>query len=123
MTVQSIKEHSENTAVLCAESADSIKLGALAKLIGLLHDMGKYTERFKAYLYSRCNLNGDVIHKGEVIHSPTGAIFAFERWHKNDSYQKCTAQIISITANISFAVHTGLLAGFSMLLNKIREVY
>ena len=106
MTVQSIKEHSENTAVLCAESADSIKLGALAKLIGLLHDMGKYTERFKAYLYSRCNLNGDVIHKGEVIHSPTGAIFAFERWHKNDSYQKCTAQIISM---VIFAHHSGFM--------------
>ena len=44
--IQTIKEHSENTASLCEEYAiDELK--SYAYIIGLLHDIGKYTDSFK----------------------------------------------------------------------------
>lgn len=102
---QSIKLHSENTARLCEESTRNIKFGRLAYLIGLLHDMGKYTQKFKAYLYSQSGYGGESIRKGEVVHSPTGAIFAFQRWYNGDFYRECTAQLISMVIS---AHHSGL---------------
>ena len=43
--VQTIKEHSENTANLCREYAIS-ELKDFLYVIGLLHDVGKYQESF-----------------------------------------------------------------------------
>ena len=44
--IQTIKEHSENTAYLCAQFAVP-ELKEIVYMAGLLHDIGKYQESFQ----------------------------------------------------------------------------
>ena len=48
--VQTVEEHSRNTAQIAAEHLSKIKLDKAAYLAGIVHDMGKYTLEFKTYL-------------------------------------------------------------------------
>lgn len=65
-TVQTVKEHSENTARLCAESAVS-PLKDVMYTMGLLHDIGKYQNSFQQRIDGK---------KIRVEHSICGAIEA-----------------------------------------------
>ena len=47
---QSLVEHAENVATLCARFAAPLHLEQTARLIALVHDMGKGTAPFQAYL-------------------------------------------------------------------------
>ena len=40
---QDWKEHSVHVAGLCFQAAEKLRLGKMARLIGLLHDLGKGT--------------------------------------------------------------------------------
>ena len=95
---QPAQEHCGNVSLLAGRNAKSAGLSHLAELIGLLHDMGKLTINFKAYL-----LGGAAVH-----HSPTGAIYAYERWYmkSGDIFTRITAQIVSMVIR---AHHGGLL--------------
>ena len=68
--VQSIKEHSENTALLC-EQYSIFELKKITFLIGLLHDIGKYQYSFQE------RINGKNI---KVEHSTCGAIEAGKKY-------------------------------------------
>lgn len=48
--VQSLAEHAENVASLCAQFAAPLHLVQTARLIALIHDMGKGTPTFQTYL-------------------------------------------------------------------------
>lgn len=63
---QTIKEHSENTAILCKEFAIQ-ELKELMYAIGLLHDIGKYQDSFQD------RINGKSV---QVEHSICGALVA-----------------------------------------------
>lgn len=68
--IQTIKEHSENTANLCKQFAIP-ELKDFMYVLGLLHDVGKYQKSFQR------RINGDNI---RVEHSMCGAIVAKERF-------------------------------------------
>ena len=87
--------------------AQRLGLSAIAQLIGLLHDMGKATAAFAAYLISAATdpLSAASPHH----HAPTGAIFAYRRWFcaaGADYFQLLTAQIIALCIR---GHHTGLM--------------
>ncbi len=103
---QSISEHSRNVAVLCAENSGKIMFGKLGYLIGLLHDMGKYTERFGLYLRSQYDQSINTTLRGEIHHSPTGAIFTYEHWRSGNRARLVTSQIIAI---VVYGHHSGLM--------------
>lgn len=69
-SVQTVKEHSQNTANLCKEMAINEFKDVLYS-IGLLHDIGKYQKSFQS------RINGKNIY---VEHSTCGAIVANERY-------------------------------------------
>lgn len=94
---QSIKEHLYNVSVLAKEYGAKVSLGATAKLIGILHDMGKDTRKFDSYLrYSIANPTDKSL-KGSVDHSTAGAKFIYDRFcNTYEPYQKLTAQLISL---------------------------
>ena len=66
--IQTVKEHSENTANLCKQFSIP-ELEDFMYVLGLLHDVGKYQKSFQ------CRINGDNI---RVEHSMCGAIVAKE---------------------------------------------
>lgn len=68
--IQTIKEHSENTALLCKEISIP-ELKDIMYTIGLLHDIGKYQKSFQE------RIDGKNI---KVEHSTCGAIVANEKY-------------------------------------------
>lgn len=108
---QSLKEHSTHVSELCSDFAEIADVSAMAKLIGLLHDMGKGTESFQMYLKWRGENGNDKPLPGNIKHhnhAPTGAIFVYERWFCNGKniIQKITAQIMILCI---YGHHTGLM--------------
>lgn len=49
-TAQPLAEHCRTVGALCAKAGRKIDLEKTAQLIGLMHDMGKATADFAAYL-------------------------------------------------------------------------
>ena len=68
--IQTVQEHSENTARLCQEYAIP-ELKACMYAIGLLHDIGKFQENFQR------RINGEPV---KVEHSVCGALVAKEHY-------------------------------------------
>ncbi len=73
---QTLAEHVANTAKLAEEFSSVFGCANTGYTIGLLHDLGKYTQAFQDYLQRSLN-TGDV-RRGEVIHAFQGAKFAAE---------------------------------------------
>ena len=71
---QTIKEHLEGTASLCASYAKCFGAEDAGKLCGLMHDIGKYSEGFQKRIWE----NGP-----KVDHASAGAI---ECWGKRQAY-------------------------------------
>lgn len=93
---QPLVEHSNNVGELCCVAACTLRLSHTAQLIGLLHDMGKATAAFKAYLHE---VQADPSAVSPHNHAPTGAVFAYRRWFCKEgasSQVRLTAQIISL---------------------------
>ena len=97
--VQSLAEHAKNVAALCTRFAAPLHLVQTARLIALIHDMGKGTPAFQTYLI-------DDEKKKTHPHAPAGAIFAYERWFSGDEARKRAAQIVALCV---YGHHTGLM--------------
>jgi CRISPR-associated endonuclease/helicase Cas3 len=77
-----LREHLELTAALAEEFASAIDAGAWGRLLGLWHDLGKYSEAFQAYL-RQASTSGEGVHLSELVgrvdHSTAGAQHAASR--------------------------------------------
>lgn len=69
---QSLKEHSMDVAKKAEASGMLTGFPALAKLTGIIHDMGKAKQSFQDYILH------DAMPKGSVIHSRAGALWALK---------------------------------------------
>ncbi|MDA3057603.1 CRISPR-associated helicase Cas3' [Campylobacter sp. VBCF_05 NA6] len=87
--IQTLKEHSQNSAILC-ENFATAPFKSLAYLCGLLHDLGKYQKDFQA------RINGKNI---RVEHSICGAQCAREKYAQNP--------VGSLIAQYAIAGHHG----------------
>lgn len=91
---QLLKDHSRSVERLCASQAERLGLSNVARLVGLMHDMGKADDAFGQYI--RSCYQGQVPNK-HPHHAATGAIYAHERWTKHISrYERLTAQIVTL---------------------------
>lgn len=77
-TVQTVAEHCENVAVLCEHTLMRQGLGAVGKLTGFLHDMGKGTGVFADYI-TRAARN-EPVRVGSVNHTFAAVQFLFDRY-------------------------------------------
>lgn len=82
-TVQTVAEHCENAAVLCERILLRQGLGAVGKLTGLLHDMGKGTGMFADYITRAAR--GESVRVGSVNHTFAAVQFLFERYVPPDA--------------------------------------
>ncbi|MDO8263108.1 MAG: CRISPR-associated endonuclease Cas3'' [Gallionella sp.] len=86
-TAQDLDVHLVNVGILSGEFASKIQLGPAGELMGLLHDLGKYSREFQVYIKSAEGLinpdEDDYVdakeRKGKVDHSSAGAQYV---WHK-----------------------------------------
>lgn len=104
---QPLKAHCLQVGLMSKQMAQRLGLSAIAQLIGLLHDMGKATAVFAAYLISA--VSGSISAASPHHHAPTGAIFAYRRWFcaaDADYFHLLTAQIIALCIS---GHHTGLM--------------
>lgn len=109
--------HSHNVSKLCADAAKTLALSHCAALIGLLHDFGKGTNDFQAYLRGTSQKH--------PTHSNLGALYALLHWYNPKNTEKTrAAQLISLCI---IGHHAGLpdclnAAGTSPYLEELKKV-
>ncbi len=82
---QSVQQHLEEVAVIAGELASKVDCAVAGELIGLLHDFGKYSAAFQAYIGSATGAidQDDEAYvdarllKGKIDHSSAGAQFVW----------------------------------------------
>lgn len=76
---QTVTEHSRNVAGYAAEKLKGIGLFYTAYLAGLLHDMGKCTQKYQEYLAAAAA--GEDVKRGTVNHTFCGCIYLLKWYH------------------------------------------
>ena len=112
---QPLCDHLHNVASLMSQQmrSSSIQLASTARLIGLLHDLGKYTAEFQRYI--RQPLGSQITQKGKIDHSTAGGQFLLSRYGNKGEFAKLTTEIASMAI---FSHHTGLLDFLDLDQNK-----
>lgn len=103
---QNLESHLTEVGELASEFSQKIKAPDAGKVLGLLHDFGKYSKQFQGYLRSATgDLDRDdtdfvdaVALKGKVDHSSAGAQLIWQRLHKfgGAGQGELVAQMLSI---------------------------
>lgn len=81
---QTLRAHLQGVAIRSKENAEKLDLSRSGEIIGLLHDLGKYSRSFQHYLKSVVGIYDQDIDdeyvdavslKGKIDHSTAGAQF------------------------------------------------
>lgn len=104
---QSVIKHLREVAEICKILGRKIGVAHLAQLAGLLHDMGKFTTKFKGYIELVMDEAEDNPRRGSVDHSTAGARLLYNRYYNSDSdeFDKRTVEWV---ANCIMSHHGGL---------------
>ena len=103
-TFQSLEEHLLGVAKMAESFASKIGLKKQGELIGLLHDLGKYSSEFQTYLKSAVGMinpdEDDFMdargHRGKVDHSTAGAQFVWEELSRRGRMGQVVGQILAL---------------------------
>ena len=103
-TPQYLADHLINVSALTRIFSKKIDLGASGELIGLLHDLGKYSRDFCNYLHSALGLlnpdEDDYVDsanlKGKVDHSSAGAQFIWQVLAKKGERESVIGQFLAL---------------------------
>ena len=101
---QSLEKHLSEVADIAKACAAKIGLETQAELIGLLHDLGKYSTEFQSYLKSAVGLinpdEDDYVDarglKGKVDHSTAGAQLVWEELSKREGIGRIVGQVLAL---------------------------
>lgn len=102
---QLLETHLLGVSKLCAGFAAKLGLSAHGELIGLLHDLGKYSEAFQIYIQSATGLlNQDEDEafvdaaglKGKIDHSTSGAQFIWRELKNRGGLDRAAGQILAL---------------------------
>ena len=102
--IQTVAEHLTGVAALSSRFAAKFGCAMAGELIGLLHDLGKYSSEFQTYLLSATELidpDGDegvdaVALKGKVDHSTAGAQYIWQQYGQKGPLEQALAQLLSL---------------------------
>ncbi|MEL7610281.1 MAG: CRISPR-associated helicase Cas3' [Bacillota bacterium] len=101
-TEQSVEQHLLGVAALGGCFGEKMELSYLAQLIGMLHDFGKYTAAFDAYIrYSHLHPEDRSL-RGKIPHALQGALYFCERLGSTSPPRRAAA-----TAALCVASHHG----------------
>lgn len=113
--VQLLKTHLEGVGRLAALFAAKFRMPEQGELIGLLHDLGKYSDEFQSYIKSATGLinqdeDEDFVDatglKGKVDHSTSGAQFIWKALASRGPANHAIAQVMAICVA---SHHSGLI--------------
>ena len=124
--VQSLEEHLFGVATKAKIQAAKIGLEKPGEIIGLLHDLGKYSKEFQTYLQSAVGMinqdEDDFVDaqglRGKVDHSTAGAQFVWEELSKRDQTGQVVGQILALCIA---SHHSGLIDCLSSDANSFGE--
>jgi CRISPR-associated endonuclease/helicase Cas3 len=113
-TRQPLADHLTGVASLTEKHAAKIGLPAIGELLGLLHDVGKYSPAFQHYLRSATGqIDPDADEwvdakgmKGKIDHSTAGAQLIWQRWQGYGPAGQLAAQIVAVCVA---SHHSGLI--------------
>jgi CRISPR-associated endonuclease/helicase Cas3 len=116
-TWQPLERHLRQTAKLAGQFACKLCLGRHGELIGLLHDLGKYSDEFQHYLDSATGIDSDEDDyvgshgmRGKVDHSTAGA----QLLHSHPSFKGGQAGVVRQVLSLCIASHhSGLIDSLS----------
>ena len=103
-TAQSLDVHLGNVGSLSGQFASKIQLGSAGELMGLLHDLGKYSSEFQAYIKSAEGLinpdEDDFVdaqeRRGKVDHSSAGAQYVWDKLFEGRGVGALMAQFFAL---------------------------
>lgn len=106
---QAATEHCRKTAQYTADSLSPIGFVSTGYLAGLVHDMGKFTEKFRTYIEK--SAAGENVCRGNVNHTFCGAMFLLTKYHSQDCdlLSRVTAELVAY----AIGAHHGLFDGIS----------
>jgi CRISPR-associated endonuclease/helicase Cas3 len=101
---QSLQDHLLGTAREAKRFASKIGLAEVGELLGLLHDLGKYSDAFQNYLKSAVGLinpdEDDYVNakglKGKIDHSTAGAQQVWRELAPNGDNSRLVAKVLSL---------------------------
>lgn len=123
---QSLEAHLLGVAETARSFAAKIRLGEQGELIGLLHDLGKYSREFQSYFRSAVGLinpdEDDFLDarglKGKVDHSTAGAQLVWKELSKQGRLGQVAGQILGLCIA---SHHSGLIDCLSSDANSFGE--
>ena len=128
---QSVQEHLLGTAHYACKNASKLGLAEIGELLGLLHDLGKYSKDFQNYIKSATGiLNPDEDEyvdarglKGKIDHSTAGAQLLWRELAKKGQKERLVAKLLSLCL---VSHHSGLIDclspdGEPIFLNRITK--
>lgn len=102
---QPLHAHLEGVAALAGSFASKLNLEHAGELIGLLHDLGKYSHAFRSYLLSALGqinqdededwVDSDSL-KGKIDHSSAGAQFVWQALGSKGQNEQILAQLLAL---------------------------
>ena len=102
---QTLKNHLEGVARICRKNAEKIGCADYGEILGLLHDLGKYSQNFQDYIKSAVGLldpdnDEEFVDasglKGKIDHSTAGAQYLWNEFSSGTPSEKILAQILSL---------------------------
>lgn len=125
--IQTLEQHLRGVANLSCLYAQKLNLEDQGELIGLLHDLGKYSQAFQSYIKSAVGiLNQDEDEefvdaaglKGKIDHSTAGAQLIWQELSKQGQLGQIVGQILSLCIA---SHHSGLIDCLSSDTNSLGE--
>lgn len=100
--LQSVEQHLNETAALTGLFATVIKMPLAGKLLGLVHDIGKYSREFQNYIHNITGLKGIAkreqakAEQGKIDHATSGAQYIWKKINRVTQPEQMLAQILCV---------------------------
>jgi len=105
--IQTVEEHLQNVKFRAERIGEKIGVKHIAGLAGVLHDMGKFSEKFKSYILEATNHPEAPPQRGSVDHSTAGGKFLY-RFAQNGPRDQHIYMIAEVVANAVISHHAYL---------------
>ncbi|WII39148.1 CRISPR-associated helicase Cas3' [Paenibacillus thiaminolyticus] len=105
--VQTVERHLLEVKTLAEEYGKKLNIPHVTGLAGMLHDMGKYTEKFRTYLLAAVSGAEDRLRRGDVDHSTAGGRLLYDRFHA-DAKAPYKAILAEVVGNAIISHHSYL---------------